>query len=252
MASLLLSCKLLTSCRSIYFHTTVLDLFRSSLHQNPKQALDLDTFTADHRNVEDVCLASKNQLKNLVLVFRTRYASAISSVLWHTALLYVANDCFLAPPEPLPEPTMAAAELRRQGVAMTEDSKRVWYLACIDGYKALAAQFGFIRHILQGLLGLGISKGLITAAEGRAHMHGVNRIQRARRPSRVPAAYVQPVWMIFPAVAGPAQAATGGLNFILDLHAAMEDPVAASVEALSRSFEKIVMFDGEGGSSEQE
>lgn len=185
-----------------------------------------------------------------MLLFRTRYPAAHNCVLWHNAMLYVANDCFLTAPEPTHDPNDAAKGTQRHSAAaMNRESKRIWFLACIDGYKALAAHFSFIHGILQGLLHIGIARGLITVAEGRAHIDGA--IQGSRRPSRLPAEYVQPGWMVSPSsVDGAAQAAHGPHHFILDLHGAMVDPVAASVEALSASFAKVLMLDQDGASEQ--
>ncbi|CAN8105293.1 unnamed protein product [Discula destructiva] len=223
----------------IYFHTAILDLFRPSLHQNPKQSLELDIFTAEHRTVEDVCVASINQLKHLLLIFRTRYPSAVRSMLWHNALLYVANDCFASLPvlARTPEPGYKDTGSR---VAVNDSSNRVWFLACIDGYKALRPQFAFVSSILQGLLNLGIMNGLITAAEGRAYMDGA--WVSSMSPSQIHAEHEQQRGMHGQSPGASSEAHRKN-TFILDLNGAMADPTAASVDSLSRSFDQVAMFD---------
>lgn len=87
----------------IYFHTAVLDLFRPFPYQRPETPYRLDNFPADNPTPEGVCHASVNQLKHLILIFRSRYRCAASTMLWQNALLYVANACLplqRGPPPP--------------------------------------------------------------------------------------------------------------------------------------------------------
>lgn len=77
----------------IYFHTAVLDLFRPFPYMRPETPYRLDNCHADNPTPKGVCHASVNQLKHLILVFRSRYPCAASTMLWQNALLYVANAC---------------------------------------------------------------------------------------------------------------------------------------------------------------
>lgn len=126
--------------------------------------MELLSFSAEQRSIRDVCLASMNQLKHLVLVFRTRYSCASSSFVWHNALLYVANDCLSAqPPSPTDEAAQEDAEF---SITNDETTKRmIWFMACVDGYKALEPQFPILSSVMEGLLSTGMEKGLITVAE---------------------------------------------------------------------------------------
>lgn len=181
----------------IYFHTAVLDLFRPFPYQRPETPFTLANSPADNPTPEGVCSASVNQLKHLILVFRSRYPGAASTMLWQNALLYIANAC-LPLQRSSPHPAGAGAAGRdtsadqMEGVTATtwttatedgywwpvdeaeeseEDAlRRRWFAACIDALRALAPQFGIATGIVQGILSMAILKGSIAAVEGRAIM----------------------------------------------------------------------------------
>lgn len=170
----------------IYFHTAVLDLFRPFPYQRPETPFRLDNFPADSDNPtpEGVCNASVNQLKHLILIFRTRYPCATLTMLWQNALLYVANACLplqRSPPHPADDDRMeglttAAGVAEENGLLDETDDpdedahRRKWFAACIDALRALAPQFGIVTGIVQGILSMAILKGSIAAVEGRAIM----------------------------------------------------------------------------------
>lgn len=171
------------TCDSIQLHAAILDLFRPFLHGQPNQPLRLDSFTADIRTPAAIYAASVNQLKHLILVFRTRYSCAKTSVLWHNALLYVANACLPLQPSSHKGKhqdhyqdheqglEQAGAEVWREDALWGNDNnRRVWFLACIAGYQDLAPRFDLVTKIVPGLLSIAILKRQMTAAEGRALM----------------------------------------------------------------------------------
>ncbi|KAH8754767.1 hypothetical protein F5883DRAFT_431032, partial [Diaporthe sp. PMI_573] len=134
----------------IYFHTAVLDLFRPFPYQRLQTPFRLGTFAAaDDSTPEDIYDASVSQLKHLILIFRSKYTCAVSTMLWQNALIYVANAC----------------------LPLQQDADREkWFAACIDALRALAPQFSIVTGIVQGILSMAILKGCISAAEGRAIM----------------------------------------------------------------------------------
>lgn len=184
----------------IYFHTAVLDLFRPFPYMRPETPYRLANFPADDPTPKGVCHASVNQLKHLILIFRSRYPCATSTMLWQNALLYVANACLplqrgLAYPAGAVDGQDASADQdQMEGVMITaaaaaedgelppgvadgdddeseEDAyRRKWFTACIDALRALAPQFGIVTGIVQGILSMAILKGSIAAVEGRAVM----------------------------------------------------------------------------------
>ncbi|KAG8162117.1 hypothetical protein KVR01_007882 [Diaporthe batatas] len=179
----------------IFFHTAVLDLFRPFPFQRLQAPFELGGLAADNPTPEGVCDASVNQLKHLILIFRSKYACATSTMLWQNALLYVANACLPLQGGPAPRPVGAAGhhEEHVEGVTSVtsttpgnldgEDladeemdeseeaaNRRKWFTACIDALRALAPQFGIATGIVQGILSMAILKGSIPAVEGRAIM----------------------------------------------------------------------------------
>jgi len=176
----------------IFFHTAVLDLFRPFPYQRIQTPFSLDKFAADNPTPEGVCDASINQLKHLILIFRSKYPCATSSMLWQNVLLYVANACLPLQRGPLPNLAGAVGsnEDQMEGVTPTtpgamEDSnpedgeiaeseedidRRKWFTAYIDALRALAPQFGIVTGIVQGILSMAILKGSMPEIKGRAIM----------------------------------------------------------------------------------
>lgn len=213
------------------------------MQRNPKQTLGIGSFGAETRTVEHVCLASINQLKSLVLVFRTRYSCAPTCFLWHNALLYVANDC-VSNESSLTEDGGAIEEEDLDTTRSTSNlaKRTTWFMACVDGYKELAPQFPIVNGIMQGLLSMGIEKGLMTAAEGRAYMAGAKL--DAKEPSEKHIVPPMKLWMIAQNLSTRSGPPDSQDNFIIDLNGAMADPTAASIDALSRQFNQFTMLDG--------
>lgn len=193
----------------IYFHTAVLDLFRPFPYQHPETPYKLEDSPADDPTPEGVCNASVNQLKHLILIFRTRYPCATLTMLWQNALLYVANACLplqrsprhtarAASADPMEGVTTTAAVAAEDGLYENEiaesegdEDRRKWFTACVDALRALAPQFGIVTGLVQGLLTMAILRGSIAAVEGRAIMDQVkadtettSRHRREHLPSR--------------------------------------------------------------------
>lgn len=215
------------------------------MQRNPKQTLGIGSFGAENRTVEHVCRASINQLKSLVLVFRTRYSCAPTCFLWHNALLYVANDCVSNEPS-LPEDGGDIEEEDMDTVPSSSTLVRqrvTWFMACVDGYKALAPQFPIVIGIMRGLLSMGIENGLMTAAEGRAYMAEAKLdANEASTEKRI----IPPMklWMMAQNFSTHSGLPDCQDNFIIDLNGAMADPTAASIDALSQQSNQVTMLDG--------
>ncbi|KAJ0108827.1 c6 transcription factor [Diaporthe amygdali] len=174
----------------IYFHTAVLDLFRPFPYQRPETPFRLDGFDTDEPTPEGLCNASVNQLKHLILVFRSRYPCATYSMLWQNALLYIANACLplqrtvpslQAQPDGTTDERAAgprkgviddegSADEREESEEDDDMDRRKWFMACVDALRALAPQFGIVTGIVQGILSMAILKGFMAAVDGRAIM----------------------------------------------------------------------------------
>ncbi|KUI52891.1 Nitrogen assimilation transcription factor nit-4 [Cytospora mali] len=169
----------------IHLHAAILDLFRPFLHGQPNQALKLSPFTAESKTPAAIYAASVNQLKHLILIFRTRYSCATTSILWHNALLYVANACLPLRPSSHQGTEQDHYQDHGQGQGQEQvgggvwgenalwgddRKRRIWFLACIAGYQDLAPRFDLVTKIVPSLLSIAILKRQMTAAEGRALM----------------------------------------------------------------------------------
>ncbi|KAK8013763.1 hypothetical protein PG991_009356 [Apiospora marii] len=134
----------------MWFHAAILDIFRPFLKRNEDENLRLRTFSAVDRTPLAAYMASVNQLKHLIVHFRSNYEASTCTLLWHTAMTYVAN-------------------------AMLRDSQDPeWYqylLLCLYGYETLRRPFRVAEAIGRALLTMMLRDKKITSAEA----HGVLR-----------------------------------------------------------------------------
>lgn len=158
---------------------------------------------------------------------------------WHNALLYVANACVplhLVQPKGKQVDSLDGPEV---GMSLIGDPhRRAWFLACIDGYRALAPQFGIVNGIVQGLLSMAVQAGLLSIAEGRAFMQRVTKDTKHLSSQNTRQAWDQLQYANLPSVGGPQTR-----QFVVDLNTAAVDPSAASVQVLTRIFDEMAMFD---------
>lgn len=138
-----------------------------------------------------------------MLVYRTRFPSASYTMLWQYCLLYVAN-----------------ATLQQKEDDIGDSEWWFWFFLCIAGYQKLFPSFRVVESIVQGLLTMAISKGALTAGEGRAMM---DRLRGGGQH------------------AGFAHAVKG--TFMVDLGMASTDPLAACVDSLSDKFDEMMLYD---------
>ncbi|KAK8043263.1 hypothetical protein PG993_005693 [Apiospora rasikravindrae] len=115
----------------MWLHAAILDIFRPFLRRDEDEKLRLRTFSAPDRAPMAAYKASVNQLKHLIVHFRSSYEASTCTLLWHTAMTYVAN-------------------------AMLRDSRDPeWYqylLLCLYGYETLRRPFRVAEAIGRGLL----------------------------------------------------------------------------------------------------
>ncbi|EQB55143.1 hypothetical protein CGLO_04959 [Colletotrichum gloeosporioides Cg-14] len=130
----------------IWFHASILDLFRPFLQSTARERQRLKTFSARRSYPEAAYNASVNQLKQLVVRYRCNYESSAYTMLWQTALIYVAN-----------------AVLHN-----TEDPEwRLYFLACIYGYEGLRTSYRVAEVISRGLLTMSLQEGDMSGSEAR-------------------------------------------------------------------------------------
>lgn len=115
----------------MWFHAAILDLFRPFLKRDDAEKRRLRTFSAPDRTPMAAYMASVNQLKHLIVHFRSNYEASTCTLLWHTAMMYVAN-------------------------AVLRDSRdpewHQYLLLCLYGYETLRRPFRVAEAIGRGLL----------------------------------------------------------------------------------------------------
>ncbi|KAF3022599.1 hypothetical protein E8E14_013659 [Neopestalotiopsis sp. 37M] len=112
----------------------------------PHQVLVLQTFSATDRSPTTIYKASVKQLKQLIFSYRSNYEESTYSILWQTALTYVAT-------------------------AVLQDAKdpawRSWFLLCIYGYAALRRPFRITEAIGRAMLTITMRDADITSGDAR-------------------------------------------------------------------------------------
>lgn len=93
-----------------------------------------------------VFAASVNQLKRLIIIYRFNYKSSAYSIIWHTALLYLANAML--------QSTDAEDWL-------------VYFLVCLYGYEGLRKSFRVAEVIVKGLLSMALRNGDMSGGHAR-------------------------------------------------------------------------------------
>ncbi|KAI1317618.1 hypothetical protein F5Y16DRAFT_392614 [Xylariaceae sp. FL0255] len=145
----------------IWLHTAILDMFQPFINKPPSEAPRLDTFTAEDNTPEALYQASLNQLKHLVIDYRTHHAASTYSILWHTGLIYLAH-----------------------GVLSGNDPDwHLYFLLCIYGYERLSRPFRVVESISQGLLSMALRDTNMSGTEAhrilhRLKSHGLERVKK--------------------------------------------------------------------------
>ncbi|KAM0237395.1 hypothetical protein ACHAP5_009025 [Fusarium lateritium] len=114
--------------RSIWFHTTVIDLFRPFSDQTPQP--ELSALGAVRTTPASLIAVSIQQLKRLVYQYRSNFESAKYSIIWQSGMLYLVNHI-----------------LRD----LSNNESQFYFLLCIRGYQYLARYMPFSEnHSSQG------------------------------------------------------------------------------------------------------
>ncbi|KAH6683726.1 hypothetical protein F5X68DRAFT_171961 [Plectosphaerella plurivora] len=130
----------------IWFHAAILDIFRPFIrHQRRKQSR-LKTFSSSQSSPDAAYKASVDQLKRLIIIYRSNYTSSAYTMLWHTALIYVANAVLQDKQDP---------------------EWRFYFLLCIYGYESLRRSYRLAEAIGRGLLSMTLRNGDISSREAR-------------------------------------------------------------------------------------
>ncbi|KAK8070947.1 hypothetical protein PG997_011150 [Apiospora hydei] len=145
----------------IWVHAVVLDLFRPFVNDPEMRHAKLKTFSARHGSPQTAFDASVEQLKHLIIDYRNNYESSACTILWHTALMYVAN-----------------------AVLVSKDTDwRVYFLLCIYGYESLNRPFRVSEAIGTSLLTMTLRNSDITIEEARSLLLELKERGLAHLPS---------------------------------------------------------------------
>ncbi|KAL6861931.1 N-terminal fungal transcription regulatory domain-containing protein [Trichoderma novae-zelandiae] len=152
----------------IWLHAAILDLFRFSMTSNMK-SLHLRTFTSPYGTPENVCIASARQLKQLIINYRLNFASSSYTILWHTALTYLANAILQNP---------------------KEENWFFYFLLCVYGYERLRPCWRVTQAISTALISMALGKGDITSPTARQLLRDVSENKSYQLAGDVRAAFM--------------------------------------------------------------
>jgi hypothetical protein len=145
---------------SLWFHAAVLDIFRPFIHDALHGDQCLTTFGTNSCTPNAICERSTTRLKRLIVNYRLNHTSSTFTILWHTALIYVANAVF------------------------DNDKAEDWYsylLLCLYGYQRLSRSWRVAEAISKGLLSMALRNGDIS---GNAARHILLDFEN-RNPDRI-------------------------------------------------------------------
>ncbi|KAH8662132.1 hypothetical protein BX600DRAFT_312268 [Xylariales sp. PMI_506] len=130
----------------MWLHSAILDIFRPFIKLDDYKQLRLRTFSAVACSPDMAYRASVKQLKHLIVQYRSNYESSLYTILWHTALTYVANAVIVDP----------------------EDTQwRLYFLLCLYGYEALRRPFRISEAIGRGLLTMSLRYRDVNSEDAR-------------------------------------------------------------------------------------
>ncbi|KAK8013758.1 hypothetical protein PG991_009351 [Apiospora marii] len=119
----------------------------------------LKTFSAPRSSPDRVYHASVEQLKHLIIGYQAAYESSACTILWHTALAYVANAV----------------------LASHDEDWKMIFLLCIYGYESLARPYRVSEAIGTSLLTMALRDHRISTDEARSLLQQLKK----RRPEQL-------------------------------------------------------------------
>lgn len=143
-----------TDRKSVWLHSAILDIFRPFIGPTNTTAFELKTFSSGISSPVIVRDASLEQLKRLIVIYRFNYRPSTYSMVWHTALLYVAN-------------------------AMLQQTDKedwlIYLLLCLYGYEGLGKSFRVAEAMARGLLSMAMRNGHLSGDHSRRIMADFQR-----------------------------------------------------------------------------
>lgn len=134
----------------IWFHTTVIDLFRPFAGERPQPRLGPveDKFATPAA----VIASSIQQLKRLVYQYRSQFESAKHSIIWQSGMLYLVNHI-----------------LRD----LSSNESQFYFLLCMRGYQHLARRMPFVSGVAQSLFAVALRQGTLLMDDAKALINEV-------------------------------------------------------------------------------
>ncbi|KAG5917887.1 hypothetical protein E4U61_002233 [Claviceps capensis] len=154
----------------IWFHACVLDLFRPFIGRGHLRYQRLRTFASNTCSPSAICATSTAQLKKLIVNYRLNYESSNVTILWHTAMIYVAN-----------------------AILETNPKDKDWYtylLHCLYGYKSLSQSWRVAKSITKGLLSLTIRKGGMSSEKASQILRDLDNNDTHQMPGEIRATFM--------------------------------------------------------------
>lgn len=124
----------------LWLHSAILDIFRPFLQGSAPQKRRLRTFAPPMNTPDAAYGASVEQLKRLIITYRSKYPASHYSIIWQTSLLYTAN-------------AMLHSE---------ENDRLTYFLICLYSYADMRQSFRVTEAIVRALLSMGMQNGVIT------------------------------------------------------------------------------------------
>jgi hypothetical protein len=113
----------------------------------------LRTFTGPMNTPDAAYTASVEQLKRLVVIYRSRYTASHYTIIWHTSLLYTANAMLHS----------------------NDENRLTYFLICLYSYEGLSQSFRITEAIVRALLSMALQNGVITAVLARRVLRDLHK-----------------------------------------------------------------------------
>lgn len=131
--------------RSLWLHSAILDIFRPFLQGTAPHKRRLRTFAPPNNTPDAAYEASVEQLKQLIVIYRSGYSSSHYTIVWQTSLLYTANAMLHS----------------------ADEDRLTYFLICLYSYEGMRQSFRVTEAIVRALLSMGMQNGVITGPLAR-------------------------------------------------------------------------------------
>lgn len=138
------------TARSVWFHTTVIDLFRPFAGQQPQP--NISALDGIRTTPASVIAASIQQLKRIIYQYRSNFDSAKYSIIWQSGMLYLVNDILRGLPN---------------------NEAQFYFLLCMRGYQYLARYMPLVSGIMKSIFVIATRQGIVLTKAARGLLREV-------------------------------------------------------------------------------